>query len=627
MQRLKYFLIRRARAAYYSPQGRRLITFALGTGPGRVLALRLLEQINDPANRRLMIEGIQVANATSNRHKAFIESARRYSAAEPGNPIRFDILAIAMLNSPLQNEAWSLLNSARAEQFLASDAAKTSLFGARISVGHEIELYHDVVADARRAVDVTPAALRARIDFLKSAYAAGKLRRERDAIEFVGRQYKLISDHPGPATDAEIEKILDACAETTIHTLQKHVDFEKFKNGKDSRIGVFFLSSTQALGHAVLDPYYFIALNRDKFDKFYFVGPPRSSYRPASRSCLQIVEQYGDYIETDSDLLMNLSWMSLGHHTVGNYTFMIDHYWALLRAAVHRTHDARNDFRHNQWHFTLPPYYHVVGEAFCAERGIDLRKPMIVMHVRDKGYHGIARQSFRDSSVEGYRAAVEYLLARGYQVVRIGDVTMPKLTVKVPGYFELPFLDNYRHELDPFLIARSRFMIGCQSGPCAFARALGVPILTINAVLHYTLLPSTREIACFKRYFKTNEGVRREMSIHEALDARADQLDNSYHFEREGISVENATAEEILAATRDMDAWIDNPNLEETLEQLAFRKRVAQQNDVLGREGMDLALPIADYIGISLDGYRISPSVARMRAEPGAIDQVAAALH
>ncbi|MBU6458455.1 MAG: hypothetical protein KGQ48_13100, partial [Bradyrhizobium sp.] len=64
------------------------------------------------------------------------------------------------------------------------------------------------------------------------------------------------------------------------------------------------------------------------------------------------------------------------------------------------------------------------------------------------------------------------------------------------------------------------------------------------------------------------------------------------------------------------DAWIDNPTLEETPEQLAFRKFVAQQNDLLGREGQKLRLPIADYIGISLDGYRISPSVARLRGEP-----------
>jgi putative glycosyltransferase (TIGR04372 family) len=625
MQQLKYFLIRRARAAYYSPQGRRAISFALGTGPGRTLALHLLEQIRDPANRRLMIEGIQVANAARGQQEAFVEAARRRSAAEPDNPVRFDILAIATLNSSLQNDAWSLLNSTEAEKFLTRDAAKTSLFGARISINHEMEFYHDVVADARRAIDVTPGALRARIDFLKSAYAAGKLLLERDAIEFVGRQFKLLSDHPGPATDAEIEKVLDGCAKTTINALQQHVDFQKLKTGRDSRIGVFFLSSTQALGHAILDPYYFVALHRDTFDKIYFIGPPRESYRPASRGCLQIVEQYGDYIETDSDLLMNLSWMSLGHHTVANYTFVIDHYWALLRAAVHRTHDASDGFQHNRWHFTLPAYYDAFGEAFCAERGIDLRRPLVVIHVRDKGYHGIARQSFRDSSVENYRAAVEYLLARGYQVVRIGDVAMPKLAIEKAGYFELPFFDNYRHELDPFLIARSRFMIGCQSGPCAFARALGVPILTINAVLHYTLLPSTQEMACFKRYFKTKEGARQELSIHEALDARADQFDNSYHFEREGIIVENATADEILAATRDMDAWIDDPTLKETPEQLAFRQRVAQQYLEFSREGASRTLPIADYIGISLDGYRISPSVARMRGEPAAFGEAAVA--
>ena len=220
-----------------------------------------------------------------------------------------------------------------------------------------------------------------------------------------------------------------------------------------------------------------------------------------------------------------------------------------------------------------------------------------------------------DSAVETYHAAVEYLLTSGYQVIRIGDMTMPRLDLKAADYFELPFLDGYQHELDPFLIARSRFMIGCQSGPCAFARALGVPILTINAVLHYTLLPSTMEIGCFKRYFKMKEGVRTEISILEALDERADQLDNSYHFERAGIILENATSEEILAATRDMDTWIDNPALEETPEQVAFRERVAQHNSALGREGPDLALPIADYIGISLDGYRISPGVARIRAE------------
>ena len=104
MLRLKYFIIRRARIAYYSPQGRRLITFAFRTGLGRAVALRLLEQITDPANRRLMIEGIQVINGAMDRQKVFIEAARQYFAADPDNPVRFDILAIATLQSSLQNE-------------------------------------------------------------------------------------------------------------------------------------------------------------------------------------------------------------------------------------------------------------------------------------------------------------------------------------------------------------------------------------------------------------------------------------------------------------------------------------------------------------------------------------------
>jgi hypothetical protein len=77
--------------------------------------------------------------------------------------------------------------------------------------------------------------------------------------------------------------------------------------------------------------------------------------------------------------------------------------------------------------------------------------------------------------------------------------------------------------------------------------------------------------------------------------------------------VENATPAEILAATRDMDAWIDNPELGETAAQSAFRTRVELQNVTLAKESDSLPLPVADYIGISLPGYRVSPTMAEAR--------------
>src|SRR5262249_32956870 len=156
-------------------------------------------------------------------------------------------------------------------------------------------------------------------------------------------------------------------------------------------------------------------------------------------------------------------------------SLMVDHYWALLRQAVHRTRDGEDQFRHNQWHFTLPEKYALVGEKFCRRAGIRPDQPLVVLHVRDAGYHELAKQSYRDSTIENYREAIEYLLAHGYQVVRIGDRKMRRFDIRKSGYFELPFMKGYEHELDAFLVSRSAFMIGCQSGPCAFARALGVP--------------------------------------------------------------------------------------------------------------------------------------------------------
>jgi len=313
---------------------------------------------------------------------------------------------------------------------------------------------------------------------------------------------------------------------------------------------------------------------------------------------------------------MNLSWMSLGHHQLGPIRFLVDHYWELLRQVVHRSRDAKDQFEHNAWHFRLPEKYDRVGERFCREAGIRLDQPLVVLHVRESSYHKLAKQSYRDSAIENYRPAIEHLLDRGFQVVRIGDIKMRKFDIderKQDRYFELPFMDDYQHELDAFLISRAAFMIGCQSGPCAFARALGVPLLTVNAVLHYTLLPSRQEMASFKRYFQETNGRKQELSLEQALDMRLFHFENSYQFSEAGVALQDASAEEILWSVQDMITWITDPTLPQTALQERFATSVEAAARRLELERDSLDLPIADYLGISLPGYRISPTVAAAR--------------
>ncbi|MNL82422.1 hypothetical protein D3C87_2097990 [compost metagenome] len=67
-----------------------------------------------------------------------------------------------------------------------------------------------------------------------------------------------------------------------------------------------------------------------------------------------------------------------------------------------------------------------------------------------------------------------------------------------------------------------------------------------------------------------------------------------------------------------MVAWLETPDLPETDQQIGFRNRVETVAQDLKARGQELSLPIADYLGICLPGYRVSPSVLRMRTRTGA---------
>lgn len=515
--------------------------------------------------------------------------------------------------------------------------SNTNLLFAQAIAAYEIPHYKSATVAFTAIRKLAPRELTVGFEYLKAAYAAGQIRRKDLATEFFARQFYLSVGEYGREEDVQFHGWL---FHNVLAEVPSHIQRELYQ-GKGRRIGIFFLSSTQALGHAILDPYYFLALVGRRYDTLIFIGPSRSSYWSASRCCLEVIEQYGHYVETARDLLLNLSWMSLGTSThestnltlpltrgdsaelgqsylpesqqLGTVDIVVENYWSLLREAAHRTRDRNDEFRHNAWHMSIPERFVRVGELFCQRSGIDLGRPIVVLHARAQNYHSIEKQSFRNADIDHYALGVRGLLDAGFQVVRIGDAGMAPLRIEHSDYFELPFMDGYDHLLDPFLISRARFMIGCQSGPCAYARALGIPLLSVNAVLHYTLLPSRMEMACFKRYLRRNGTRWDDISLEEALAAGVYHFDNSIQFERANIRLQQAGPDEILSAIKDMIAWLDRPDLSETSLQLRFRSAVEAVADELMHRGSDLDLPIGDFLGIALPGYRISPTVAVLR--------------
>jgi len=178
-------------------------------------------------------------------------------------------------------------------------------------IAFEFASYKDALAAFREVQRRDKEFLKMRYDYLKAGFAAAKCLETDTATAFFAHQFLELGKQR-VSWGSSIEELLQRrIIASTLSTIAPQMADIPSRSGEE-RVGVFYLSSTDALGHAILDPYHFLALHRQRFDRIYFIGPARESYRAGSQVCLEILEGYVQYIETGDNLLLNLSWMALG---------------------------------------------------------------------------------------------------------------------------------------------------------------------------------------------------------------------------------------------------------------------------------------------------------------------------
>lgn len=378
------------------------------------------------------------------------------------------------------------------------------------------------------------------------------------------------------------------------------------------KIGLFF-TDTGVFGHMISDPTQFIRLYAHQYDRIYFLGRDMNQYPAACKIAMQIIGQYGDYIAYDDELLYRISWLFHGTFTIGDVTLHIENYWSLNKDITLNHLDSDVPFKFDAWKIDkLPQDIIKRGYEFAAYQQIDITKPIIILHAREQKYHGAEPQRHRNANINNYQEAITDLIENNYQVIRIGDPQMTKLSFQHPQYFELPFLKGYENSLDPFFIFHSTFMIGCQSGPCAYARSMNVPLLSVNSIWNYSHIPSSLEMGCPKPAFKIIDKMKQYISDAEYI--RKDYLlfENVHQFNSEQIVFEECTSEEITAAVQDMIKWLSDDMLPQTFLQLEIQKEIHNSHQRLQKNGK-YEPTISSYVGVSLPEYRISPSLLEIR--------------
>ena len=137
---------------------------------------------------------------------------------------------------------------------------------------------------------------------------------------------------------------------------------------------------------------------------------------------------------------------------------------------------------------TLSEADQVRGRAALARLGIPEDAWFVCVHCREGGFYDDDPHSYRNASITSFDEAVATITAAGGWCVRMGD---PSMTAMAPA----PNVVDYAHHaerspwLDLFLIARSRFFLGTNSGLLGVAVAFGVPAGLTNQTPLCVALP------------------------------------------------------------------------------------------------------------------------------------------
>ena len=139
--------------------------------------------------------------------------------------------------------------------------------------------------------------------------------------------------------------------------------------------------------------------------------------------------------------------------------------------------------------FAIPPQIAVDSERQLLALGLDRDKWFTTLHIREDGYRVDGYRSPRSqfplhprsvAKVERYVAAIDYIIAKGGQVVRLGDPTMTQLPPR-KGFVDLAQVRN-SFLLQAYACSRSRFLLGGDSGPSVIATGFNTPAAAVNMV-------------------------------------------------------------------------------------------------------------------------------------------------
>ena len=241
--------------------------------------------------------------------------------------------------------------------------------------------------------------------------------------------------------------------------------------------------------------------------------------------------------------------------------------------------DTKGMFARSSLQITFPDTQASTGYHYLESCGIDPNDRWVCLCVRDSAYLNTflqkesgdwAYHDFRDSDIDSYIAAAEYLADLDVKVFRMGKAVSKPMSNSHPNIIDYASSEQRSDFLDVWLIANCFFCISTNLGLDAVSLVFKRPLLIVNALPLMHIQSYHQSVFVPKHLYSERTGEH--FGIKEYVEAQENRTD-AYH--KAGIRISDLQPSEIRAATIEMNerlmgCWIETAG-EYELQQRAWQ--------------------------------------------------------
>ena len=205
-----------------------------------------------------------------------------------------------------------------------------------------------------------------------------------------------------------------------------------------------------------------------------------------------------------------------------------------------------------------------VCEQWLKSKGWRYGEPFICLQVRDSLYLSEfdtanpkdkqqVAHSYRDSDIDTYREAIDWLTSQGYWVIRMGKLAKKRLLMGNEKVIDYAFAEEKTDLLDIWLFANCTSCISTSTGPDWISIAYSKPVLFINALPLGGLFSFAKSMWIPKNLYW--ETTRNELSLIEMLHMTTFQTND---YKTTGIIIQDLSSAEILSGVQEFCEFVDD---------------------------------------------------------------------